>query len=36
MEKIKERSTQDLNASGAQHIKGAFFFNRRLFESDII
>ena len=25
MENIKERSTQDINALGAQHIKGAFF-----------
>ena len=33
--KNKGRSTQDINALGAQHIKGAFFFSRRLFEWDI-
>ena len=35
MENIKERSTQDINALGAQHIKGAFFFSLRLFEWNI-
>ena len=35
MEKIKGRSTEDINALGAPHIKGAFFFSRRLFEWDI-
>jgi len=35
MEKIKGRSTQDTNALGAQHIKEAFFFRRRLFEWDM-
>ena len=29
---MMRRSTQDINTLGAQHIKGAFFFSRRLFE----
>ena len=33
--KMKGRSTQDINASVAQHIKGAFFFSRSLCEYDI-
>ena len=31
---MKGRSTQDINALGAQHIKVAFFSSRRLFEWD--
>ena len=34
MEKPVGRSTQDINALGAQHIEGAFFFSWRLFEWD--
>ena len=34
--KIKGHSTQDINAFGAQHIKGALFFNWRLFEYDML
>ena len=33
--KLKVRSTQNINALGAHHIKGVFFFSRRLFEWDI-
>ena len=35
MEISKGRSTPDVNALGARHIKGAFFFSRRLFEWDV-
>ena len=29
---IKGDSTQDINVLGAQHIKGVFFFNQKIFE----
>ena len=31
---MKGRSTQDMNALGAQRIEGAFFFSQSLFEWD--
>ena len=34
VEKMKVRSTQDINALGTQHMKGAFFFSQRFIEWD--